>query len=344
MTCDRVRREGGEAVAGAADGAGHRGDRVAVAAQRRGQQAGPPRVVGHGAEHRERGGHRLLGGQAGADERVDHLGGLRGRRPATRPAAHSMRAATSAPATQWPRWRRAGRRPPPRRSPPRRVGRACAPSTPALHRGGHGGGAGQRHRRVVRDEARLCTASTRAARSSAGDRDADRGDPHRRAVGVARGARLLRRGAREHRLDRAAGGRAEQVERPAGGHVAFPGDQARPRARAGSTRPDSSRRPSRTACSVSSVTAPAGMPAAIGCPGGAGSKPVSSGPQRSATCGRDSSWVGMPSASPIARPYSAPLARSRCACVEDNPLGIHGCPIEAVVGRALAVVNASLCR
>ena len=67
--------------------------------------------------------------------------------------------------------------------------------------------------------------------------------------------------------------------------------------------------PSRTACSVSSVTAPAGRPAAIGWPGGAGSKPVRSPPQRSAISGRDSICVGMPSASPMASPYRAPRAR-----------------------------------
>ena len=71
-----------------------------------------------------------------------------------------------------------------------------------------------------------------------------------------------------------------------------------------------SMRASRTACSVSSVMAPAGRPAAIGWPGGAGSKPVSSGPQRAVICRRDNSWVGMPRASPIARPYNAPLAWS----------------------------------
>ena len=61
---------------------------------------------------------------------------------------------------------------------------------------------------------------------------------------------------------------------------------------------------------MSSVTEPAGIPATIGWPGGAGSKPVSSGPQRLMISRRDSNWVGMPSASPIASPYSAPRARS----------------------------------
>src|SRR5690349_3905411 len=67
---------------------------------------------------------------------------------------------------------------------------------------------------------------------------------------------------------------------------------------------------SRTACSVSSVTDPAGMPLAMGCPGGAGSKPGRSGPQRCTISARDSICVGMPSASPIASPYSAPRARA----------------------------------
>src|SRR5690242_18847840 len=67
---------------------------------------------------------------------------------------------------------------------------------------------------------------------------------------------------------------------------------------------------SRTACSVSSVTAPAGMPPAMGWPGGAGSKPGRSGPQRRTISARESICVGMPSASPMASPYSAPRARA----------------------------------
>ena len=70
-------------------------------------------------------------------------------------------------------------------------------------------------------------------------------------------------------------------------------------------------RPSRTACSVSSVTVPAGRPAAMGLSGGAGSNPVSRGPHRSMTCCRVKPSVGMPRASPIARPCKAPRARSR---------------------------------
>src|SRR6185437_3098659 len=68
---------------------------------------------------------------------------------------------------------------------------------------------------------------------------------------------------------------------------------------------------------------------------GGRSMPESSGPQRSVICRRDSSCVGMPSASPIARPYSAPLARSLSGeegvadgqDMEDNPLvrGLPGC-------------------
>jgi len=71
--------------------------------------------------------------------------------------------------------------------------------------------------------------------------------------------------------------------------------------------------PSSTACSVSSVIAPAGRPAAIGCPGGAGSKPRRRPPQRARISSRESNWVGMPSASPIASPYRAPRARERAS-------------------------------
>ncbi len=80
--------EGLRPVAGAADRAGHRGDRVAVPAQRRGHPAGQPGVVRGGRQHGERGGHRLLGGQAGADQPVHHVQRLRpgrARRPARSP-------------------------------------------------------------------------------------------------------------------------------------------------------------------------------------------------------------------------------------------------------------------
>ena len=64
------------------------------------------------------------------------------------------------------------------------------------------------------------------------------------------------------------------------------------------------------ACSVSSVIAPAGRPAATGWSGGAGRNPVI-GPVVARICSRESSCVGMPSASPTASPSSAPSARSR---------------------------------
>src|SRR5450756_1165677 len=83
----------------------------------------------------------------------------------------------------------------------------AGPAPTSAYRGGHGGGVGQR-RRVARS-----------------DHDSDRGDPHRRPVRIAARAGLLRRGARQYRVDRAAGGRAEQVKRSAGGHAAFPGGQ-----------------------------------------------------------------------------------------------------------------------
>jgi hypothetical protein len=59
-------------------------------------------------------------------------------------------------------------------------------------------------------------------------RDVGARDPvaaFRAQPGVARGPRLLRRGPGEHRLDRAAGGGAEQVKRTACGHVTLPGDE-----------------------------------------------------------------------------------------------------------------------
>src|ERR1039457_6092791 len=116
-----------------------------------------------------------------------------------------------------------------------------------------------------------------------GDGDAYRGDAHRGAVGVAGGACVLRRRAGQDGGDGALGGGAEKVEGAAVGHVAFP---ARPGVR----------------------HVPGGGPAAMGGPGGAGAKPASRPPQRAMISARDSIWVGIPSASPIASPYSAPLA------------------------------------
>src|SRR5262249_34136981 len=69
-------RKGPGPVAGAADRTGHRGDRVAVTAQGRGEAAGQPRVAGDGGRDGERGGHRFLGGQAGAHQPVHDAGYL----------------------------------------------------------------------------------------------------------------------------------------------------------------------------------------------------------------------------------------------------------------------------
>ena len=230
---------------GAADRARHRGDRVGVTAERRGQQAGLPRVSGHGAEHGERGGHRLLGGQAGADKRVDHLGrlglrppgdrpgaeerighrGLDRSRPAGRPADAGRDVRARHPVTALGTQRGGGDRCVGRRRDPLGPGGGRTAQAGADRRG-HGGSPGQRHRRVVGDEAGLLHRVDQGPQVVRRDREADRGDAHRRPVGVAGTAGLFRRGARQHRVDRAAGGRAEQVERPARGHVALPGDQA----------------------------------------------------------------------------------------------------------------------
>ena len=132
-----------------------------------------------------------------------------------------MRAATSAPATQRPR-----RAPSRAAAMPASVAAATlAPSTPALTAAATAAAPASAIDVLWVTWLARTTWSTRAGRSSAGDRDADRGDAHRGAVRVARGAGLLRRDAGQDRLDRALGGRAEEVERPAGGHLAFPGDQ-----------------------------------------------------------------------------------------------------------------------
>ena len=138
-----------------------------------------------------------------------------------------MRAATSAPATQWPRL---GRDPRGLDGQRRGLGDPGAGDARA-HRGGHGRGAGQRDPGVVRDAAghhhmvdQRRQSRTRSARWH-GDGDADRGDAHGGAVGGAGGACLLRRGAGQDGGDGALGGGAEEVERAAFGHVALPADQ-----------------------------------------------------------------------------------------------------------------------
>ena len=67
------------------------------------------------------------------------------------------------------------------------------------HRGGDGGGAGQRDGRVVGHQARLLNAVDQGGSGVGGGRDADRGDAHRGAVGVAVPARLGRGRAVLHR-------------------------------------------------------------------------------------------------------------------------------------------------
>jgi hypothetical protein len=73
----------------------------------------------------------------------------------------------------------------------------------------------------------------------------------------------------------------------------------------------------RSTCSVSSVTAPAGRPAAISWCGPAGSRPRI-GPYSALMAARLIAWVGMPRASPIARPRRAPYARSSICLLSDR--------------------------
>ena len=65
---DGVLRPAVHAVTGSGDRAGHRSNGVAVAVERRGSQAGLPRVIGVQREHREGGSNRFLCRNAGADQ------------------------------------------------------------------------------------------------------------------------------------------------------------------------------------------------------------------------------------------------------------------------------------
>jgi hypothetical protein len=124
-----------------------------------------------------------------------------------------MRAATSAPATQRPR-------PAAMRAAAMAAAVASgtvAPETPALTAGDEAG------LLYLVDQGVQARPLAVISRKRGGD--ADRGNAHGGAVGVAGGAGFLRRGAGLHGGQRAAGGGAEQVERAPGLHVRFPGDQ-----------------------------------------------------------------------------------------------------------------------
>ena len=90
------------------------------------------------------------------------------------------------------------------------------------HRGGHGGGPGQRDPGVVRDHARCDHAVDQGWQIPGRRDDADRRDAHRGAVGGAGRAGLVQGHAGQDGGDGALGGGAEEIEGAAFGHVALP--------------------------------------------------------------------------------------------------------------------------
>ncbi len=194
---------------------------------------------------------------------------------AVSPVAQVIRAATSAAATQCPR--RAARRAAVTASPV--ASRTVAPSTPALT-------AAATAAAPARATPVLCVA--RLASTTRSTR------PPRSADGAAMPTGVIRIAAPLVTPDRPAWPMSAP---PSSALIARfvdgPSRSSDPRARIDCSQPSSLRAnsaastlppqsitspASRTACSVSSVTVPAGLPAAIGWPGGAGSKAVSSGP------------------------------------------------------------------
>src|SRR6516165_4887684 len=132
-------------VAGAAYRAGHRGDRVAVPAEGRGEAAGQPGVTRDGGGDRERGGHRFLGGQARAHQPVHGvedlvLGQARDQAGGPRDPGRHVRARDPVPA--------AGRARGGRHGAADRAGQRV-PVDARTYRRGHGGGTGQCHPGVV---------------------------------------------------------------------------------------------------------------------------------------------------------------------------------------------------
>ena len=252
-------RERRHPVAGPQHRPGHRGDRVAVPAGRRGQPAGQPRIAGaaasianaagtdswvarlvptsvvHDVQHRFR---RQPGGQPGgpADPRRHVRGG------------HPVPAAGGGS---------------PRR--PRHAGRHGhrSPSIPALTAAATAAAPASATPVLCVTRLASTTWSTSRRRSSARGGDADRGDPHGRAVGDAVPAGL-------------GDVRARPAARPGPAWWTARAGSSEPRARIDSSQPSSCRansaasiRPppsmsspaSSSACSVSSVTVPAGSPA-----------------------------------------------------------------------------------
>jgi hypothetical protein len=146
--------------------------------------------------------------------------------------------------------------------------------------------------------------------------DANRGDAHGGAVGGAGGARFLGRDAGQDGGDGALGRGAEQIERAARGHVALPADQGSGQLAWVDRTLPLDQQPAKQDGLLGVVGDRArGQARGDRVAGGAGSKPVSSPPQRSAISRRESICVGMPSASPMASPYSAPRARKRVSVI-----------------------------
>ena len=162
---------------------------------------------------RERGRHRLLRGDAGADELVDVVERVERQRP--------LNPARDIGTGDVPRKPGAARRGLNAHRQRRVHAHAVQPS-------GHGGGdrrrAGDRDARAVRQAAGLSDPLQQRLQGRTRRSDPDRGDPHRGAVGVSPAAGVLHV-ARREALERPARRRAEQVERAGGEHPLLPRHQ-----------------------------------------------------------------------------------------------------------------------
>src|SRR5215472_1467985 len=236
--------------------------------------------------------------------------------PATRPVAQAIRAATSAPATQCPRLAALAAAATAR---PIATG-SGSPSMPALTAAATA--AAPASATPVLWVSRL--AATTRSSSSRGSRE---------EVAIPTGATRMaapfvtpRLPASAMSVPPASAARACLVDGPSRSsepRARIDSSQAsRPRASAAASTcppPATTSRASSTACSVSSVTDPAGSPAASGCPSAPGWNPLITAPYLATISARGSDWVGMPRASPSASPYSAPSARDRFSCITQRP-------------------------
>ena len=93
------------------------------------------------------------------------------------------------------------------------------------HRAGDGGRAGERHARIVRESTGLRNAGDEFIEIERSNRDGDRSDAHRRAVGVTATAHLFGIPTGHERVDGPLGRWSQQIERSLRLHRLFPVDE-----------------------------------------------------------------------------------------------------------------------